>query len=185
MKQSDIPFYNDPDGFTDESKYPCSTQFMVYDGQRHQYFLTEEGLNFYGLDVERKYAFAGNNKTRHFIELVAKKIYDTINYLCGFACYAVQQYRIATVPKYLYQDKYTFRKTFEQVLVAEGQWILDNGDSARYLHTSIENTKGEKPEERWRNLSDISPEALRTLEGLGLTKWFTLTPNILLDTNKY
>lgn len=185
MRQEDIPFYSDPDGFNEESKYPCSSQYMIYDGLRHQYFLTEEGLNYYGLDVERKYIFSGNNKTRHFIELVTKKIYDTISYLSGFACYAVQQYRIATVPKYIYQDKYTFRKTFEQILVSQAQWILDNGDSARYLHTSVAETKGEKPEERWRNLSDISPEALRSLESLGLTKWFTLTPNILLDINKY
>lgn len=185
MRQEDIPFYSDPDGFNEESKYPCSSQYMVYDGLCHQYFLTEEGLNFYGLDVERKYIFSGNNKTRHFIELVTKKIYDTISYLSGFACYAVQQYRIATVPKYIYQDRYTFRKVFEQILVSQAQWILDNGDSARYLHTSVAETKGEKPEERWRNLSDISPEALRSLETLGLTKWFTLTPNILLDTNKY
>ena len=64
MKFSDIPTYNDPVDFEDgTTTYPCNTQFMVYNPLQHKYFLTEEALNYFGIDVERKYVSDNPNKT--------------------------------------------------------------------------------------------------------------------------
>lgn len=188
MLPSQIPTYNDPTDFENGgATYPCNTQYMRYDGLQHKYFLTEEGLNYYGIDVERQYINPIPNKTRHFIELVTKKIYDTIYYKAGYQSFQVQCYRIATAPTAIYQDQYSFRKDFEKILVAQAQWIINNGDSSQYSYDNMENGQkvGTKPEEDWRTLNDISPEALRGLEYLGLLRWFTLVPNRRLDTDKY
>ena len=187
MQQSEIPFYKDPMDFDGSNKYPCSTQFMVYNGMEHKYYLTEEGLNYYGIDVERKYINPVKNKTQHFIRLVSKKIYDYINYKAGIANFQVQMYRIAVAPTTIYSDQYAFRKAFEQILVDEAQWIIDNGDSAKYSYDNMERGErnGVKPEEDWRKDGDIAPESIRALEFLGLTRWFTLAPNLKLDINKY
>lgn len=183
-----VPTYNDPMGFMEgNAKYPCNTQYMVYNPLEHKYYLTEEALSFYGLDVETLYPSTSNNKVQEFIYKVTKKIYDYIAYKSGWKNRAVQMYRIATAPKTIYADQYAFRKDFERVLVAEAQWILNNGDSAQYSPYDME--KGQipngKPEEDWRNTSDIAPEAQRTLEFLGLTRWFTLWQLPVLDQNKY
>lgn len=187
MQQSAIPIYNDPLGFDGTNTYPCSTQFMVYNGLEHKYYLTEEGLNHYGIDVERKYINPVKNKTQYFIRLVTKKIYDYINYKAGIANFQVQMYRIATAPTNIYNDQYAFRKAFEQILIDEAQWLIDNGDSAKYSYDNMErgNSGGVKPEEDYRNTNDIAPEAIRALEFLGLSRWFTLAPNLKLNTNKY
>lgn len=188
MLQENVPYYNDPTDFEGgNNTYPCSTQYMVYNGLEHKYYLTEEALNHYGIDVQRKYINDVANKTEHFIRLVTKKIYDTINYKCGYQNFQVQTYRIATAPTAIYQDQYAFRKAFEEILVAQARWIIDNGDSAQYSYDNMEKGQkvGIKPEEDWRNLSDIAPESLRQLQYLGLLRWFTLAPNRRLDTDKY
>lgn len=188
MTPEQIPTYKDPQDFMGGSAtYPCNTQYMVYDPFTHRYFLTEEGLNYYGIDVERKYISSAKNKTREFINKVTKKIYDYINYKAGFVNFQVQMYRIATAPTNIYSDQYAFRKQFEQVLVAQAQWLIDNGDSAKYSYDNMEKMQKEKikPEEDWRNTSDIAPEAVRTLDFLGLTRWFTLAPSRKPDINKY
>ena len=62
MKQSNIPYYNDPSDFDDGlNKYPCSTQYMYYNGAEHKYFLTRQALNFYGLNVGDQYKFSYDN----------------------------------------------------------------------------------------------------------------------------
>lgn len=182
-----VPTYVDYSGFDENSTYPCNTQFMVYNPMLHMYFLTEEALNWYGIDVERKYISSNQNKTLEFIELVSKKIYDYIWYKSGMANIQVQKYRIATSENGVCLDKYSFRKQFEGVLVAEARWLIENGDSAKYSGQNLMMGKenGIKPEESWRNNSDIADEAKRSLDGLGLTRWFTLAPNIRLDINKY
>lgn len=188
MKQINVPVYNDPVDFENgENLYPCSTQYMVYNGLTHKYFLTEEALNRAGIDVERRYIYSGQNKTQHFIELVSKKIYNYICYKAGWANFQVQLYRIAIAPTQIVSDKYSFRKEFENILLAEAQWLIDNQDSAQYSAEDMEKGKnnGVKPEEEWENTSDIAVEAKRQLSFLGLDRWFTLAPNIILDTNKY
>lgn len=185
MNKQDVPVYIDPEIMGD--KYPCDTQYMVYEPMVHKYFLTEEALNYYGLDVERKYISSANNKTREFIEKVTKKIYDYIRYKVGSANYQVILYRIATSNNGLNVDKYAFRKEFEGVLVAEAKWLLENGDAAQYSgeNKQLGTKPGIKPEEQWMNEDDIAIESKRALLGMELTKWFTLAPNRILDTNKF
>ena len=90
MKFKDVPVYNDPTDFIDgNNQYPCSTQYMVYDPLQHKYFLTEECLNYHGIDVERRYISSAPNKMREFIELVTKKIYDYIQYTAGWKNFQV------------------------------------------------------------------------------------------------
>ena len=182
-----VPTYIDYEGFDENSKYPCNTQFMVYNPAVHKYYLTEEALNRHGIDVERKYISSNQNKTREFIELVTKKIYDYIWYKSGMQNIQVQIYRIATGNNGVNLDKYSFRKQFEEVLIAEAKWLIENGDSAKYSGQNLMEGKlnGIKPEESWRNNADIADEAKRSLDGLGLTRWFTLAPNRRLNPDEY
>ncbi len=56
MKKEDISYYNDPEDFEQgKNKYPCNTQYMIYNPMLHRYFLTAEGLMKYGVDAERFY----------------------------------------------------------------------------------------------------------------------------------
>lgn len=185
MRQDLIPIYNEnnPSEFV---SYPCSSQYMVYDGAVHKYFLTEEALNYYGIDVERKYISDNPNKTREFIGLVTKKVYDYIRYKSGWHNFQVQMFRIA---KSLNQtcDKFAFRKEIEEVLVAEARWLIDNGDALKYSFADLEKgqVQGVKPEEDWKANIDVSPEAKRQLDFLGLTRWFNLAQNIRLNEEEY
>lgn len=187
MKFSDIPTYNDPTDFENgNNTYPCNTQFMVYNPLQHKYFLTEEALNYYGLDVERRYISSNPNVVRDFIEKVSKKVYDYICYKSGWNCYQVNLYRIAKSVGKMY-DKYEFRKQFEQVLISEARFILENGDSAKFSINNLEKgvIDAKKPEENFMDTGDISPEVKRSLNFMGLDRWFTLTQNWRLDTNEY
>ena len=81
MKKSDVPVYNDPVDFEDgDNKYPCSTQFMVYNPLQHKYFLTAECLSLNGVDVQRRYISSNPNKMQEFIQLVTDTVYDYILY---------------------------------------------------------------------------------------------------------
>ena len=150
MKIENLHTYKDPDDFLGgEVTYPCNTQFMVYNPLLHQYFLTEEALNYYGIDVNRKYITDNvNNKTDEFIEKVSKKIYDYIMYKVGKPKFQVILYRIAT-SQGANIDKYAFRKKFQDILVAEAKWLIANGDSAEYSAMNLHQGKplGIKPEE--------------------------------------
>lgn len=188
MKFKDVPVYNDPTDFLDgNNQYPCSTQYMVYDPLQHKYFLTEECLNYHGIDVERRYISSAPNKMREFIELVTKKIYDYIQYKAGWKNFQVMLYRIAVCPKQIYQDPYIFRKQFEDALVMQAKFLIDNGNAAQYSPYNLAggDVQGVKPEDEYRLNADVSPESIRTLDFLGLTKWFQLCQIFRLDTEKY
>lgn len=189
MKRADIPTYEDPIDFEerDDIKYPCDTQYMIYDPLTHRYFLTQEGLNYYNIDAERKYISDSPDKVNELIQKTTKKVYDTIQYKVGRRLYPTMQYRIATAPKTLYTEQYYMRKQFESALVDEARWLVENGDAARFSRVSMENEAVQmplKPEDQMRDLSDISPECLRTLESLGLTRWFNCCVRPL-DTSKF
>lgn len=186
MKQIDVPTYNDPVDFENGGNtYPCSTQFMVYKGLEHKYYLTEEALAFYGIDVENKYISDNPNKVQEFISLVTKKVYDFIRYKAGYTNAQTQIYRVAIAKSGSYsEDQYTFRKEFEQALVYEAKWLLENGDSARYF--DAENKQANvPPEQQQMDTNDIAPETKRTLQYLGLTRWYRLAQFAILDDTKY
>lgn len=185
MKQINVPTYNDPTDFEGgDVQYPCSTQLMYYNGLEHKYYLTEEALAFYGLDVENKYISDNPNKAKEFIGLVTKKVYDYIRYAAGYVNAQVQVYRVAIAKTSEYSgDQYTFRKEFEQALVYQARWLLENGDSARYANE--EKQVNVPPEQQQMDTSDIAPETIRTLTYLGLNRWYRLTQWYTLDDTKY
>lgn len=188
MKQSNIPVYNDPTDFEEgENLYPCSTQFMVYDGLQHKYFLTEECLELNGIDVEREWLSRSNNKTKEFISLVTQCIYDYIQYKSGWRNFQIMLYRIATVPRQIYQEPYTFRKQFEEALILQAKYLIENGCSADFSGVNLAKGKdaGINPELDFRDNSYVSPLAINKLDFMGLTRWFSLPYLFRLDTDKY
>lgn len=188
MRQSDVPFYYDPTGFENgDNTYPCSTQFMVYDAMQHKYFLTEEALVLHGIDVERRYISQNPNKKQEFIRLVTDTVYDYIQYKAGWKNFQVMLYRIATVPRQIYQDPYTFRKQFEEVLLIQAKYIIENGVSADYSNVDLAVGKpvANAPEETFRDTSDVADRAKNKLSFMGLLRWFSMPYMIVLDKAKY
>ena len=115
MKQSDIPIYNDPDDFKtlgDTAKYPCSTQYMIYDAMISRYFLTVDKLEDYGITI-----YAGHNPKQllEFIEELSDDLYGVIARLAPFnyeySCWLIAQSRSLRFPR-----RYAARKEFEKAL---------------------------------------------------------------------
>lgn len=189
MKKEDIPYYNDPDDFeAGNAKFPCDTQYMVYNPMLHRYFLTVEALETYGLDAERKYIGDSADRVTELIEKTSKKVYDYINYKAGFSRYQIMMYRIAAAPKTIYPDQYFMRKQFEQALIDQARFLIENGDSARIGRYNAESEVEQapfKPDDTIRDFSDMSPECMRTLDTLNLTRWFSASRNTVLDLKKY
>lgn len=185
MKKEDIPFYNDPEDFEDRgNKYPCDTQYMEYNPYLHRYILTLDGLLKYGIDAERMYASANPNKIEELREKASKKVYDYIQYMAGRRCYEVQMYRIATAPKTIYPDQYYMRKQFEEALAEQARFIIESGDSAKFSNANLEG-KNNPQDIKMRDTSDMAKETLRTLETLGLTRWFKIADFTPLDLSKF
>lgn len=189
MRKEDVKYYNDPDGFMDgEATYPCNTQYMTYNPMLHRYHLTVEGMQHYGLDAERRYISDNPNKMQELIEKTSKKVYDYINYKAGFSRYQIMLYRIATAPKTIYPDQYFMRKQFEQALVDQAKFIIENSDSARYSQYDMDSEVPQqplRPDDNIRDNSDMSPECMRTLESLNLTRWFNAGRFSKPDLSKY
>jgi hypothetical protein len=185
MRKEDIPYYDDPTGFENGgNKYPCDTQYMVYNPMLHRYFLTAEGLMKYGIDAERLYVSSNPNKIQELIEKTSKKVYDYIQYKAGVKCYPLMMYRIATAPNVIYPDQYYMRKQFEEALAEQARFICENGDSARYSLVNM--VEGQvKLDDGERDVSDMAKETVRTLDTLNLTRWFTVSQYVVLDKDKY
>ena len=188
MIKRDIPVNNAPVDFQEREdiKYPCDTQYMEYNPLEHKYFLTKEALDVYGIDVQRKYVSDSPDKTKEFIEKVTKKVYDYIAYKSGWKVFNVLQYRIAQSLGKMY-DKYEFRKQFEKALVTQAQFLIDNGDSARFSMNNFESGvfNKVKPEEDFMDTGDISPETKRSLNFMGLDRWFSIVQYGRLNTDEY
>jgi len=183
--------FTDPDSWENGTKilYPCNTQFMVYNPLIHRYFLTEAGLSHYGIDFSLYETTEVNNKAKALIEKTSKKVYDYIQYKSGRQCYQIMMYRIATAPTAIYPDQYYVRKMFEQALADQARWLVTNGDSAEFGRSTFAVDSGEvpppTPEQELRDTSDMSKECIRTLESLGLLRWFRTNSIVPLDFNKF
>ena len=160
---------------------------MVYDPLLHKYFLTQEALNVHGIDVERQYISQNANKMQEFLRIVTDTVYDYIQYKAGWKNFQVMLYRIAVCPNQIYQDPYAFRKQFEEVLLIQAQYLIENGCSANYSGVNLARGKrdGVPPENEFRDNSSVSPRAINKLEFMGLTRWFTLPQLVRLDIDKY
>lgn len=186
MKFSDVPTYNDPQDFVnDNAKYPCNTQFMVYNPLVHQYFLTEKALEYYGIDVDRKYISDSPNKRQEFIEKVTNKVYEYIQYKCGWKRYQIILYRIAKGYCRGY-NPYSMRKQFQDALIYEAKWLIENGDGAQFSKQNVEKgiVEEKAPEETWMDTSDIATGTKRIVKILGLDKWFSIGQQVVLN-NEY
>lgn len=187
MRFEDIPNYNDPNDFAGgDVKYPCNTQFMVYNPLEHKYFLTDEALDYYGIDVERKYVSDNPNKRREFIAKVTKKVYDYIAYKAGWNSFPVMQYRIAQSLGKMY-DKYEFRKQFELALISQAQFLIENGDSAKFSLNNLEKgvIDAKNPRDEFMDTGDIANETKRSLHFLGLDRWFRIYQVWGLNKDEY
>lgn len=186
MKKEDVPFYSDPEDFGNgDCKFPCDTQYMVYNPLLHRYTLTADGLNLYGIDVESLYASTNPNKIDELVNKASKKVYDYIHYKAGRSCYQIMLYRIATAPKVIYPDQYTMRKQFEEVLAEQARKIVETGDVGKYENYDLEKDYMKGASSERDEFADVSPEVKRTLEALDLTKWFKVGRFTNLDISKY
>lgn len=187
MKQVNVPYYTQQQIENGEVTYPFSSDFMEYHGMEHKYYLTEKALNYYGIDVERRYISTSNNKVAEFLDKVTQKVYNYIQYKSGWKNFTVQMYRIAKGQAKPYNDPYTYRKEFERALVEQAKFLIENGDSARYSAYNMEQGERQplKPEETFMQDSDIATETKRILEFLGLTRWFTLGQMSVLNQEEF
>lgn len=182
MKKEDIPFYNDPEDFENgvAIKYPCNTQYMVYNPMLHRYFLTQEALIHNGIDVSE----FSNNTLNDFLQKVSKKVYDYIFFKSGFRLYQVMMYRIATAPPTIYPDQYYMRKQFEEALIYEAKFLIQNGDPAEVSLFNLEKNESVNDNMSNDDTRDMSQETIRTLDTLNLTRWFAIS-KFRLDLDKY
>ena len=197
MRKIDVPTYNDPvdfeNGCDDQNnplKFPNNTQYMVYDTLLRRYKLTEAGLNRYVPNwLSRYIPDDPNNAWQELSDKVSKKIYDYIHFKVGIRLYNVMLYRIATAPPEIYPSKYIMRKQFEEALGFQAKWIVTNNDTGAYSSATLENLPDGQaspaPETVLRDISDMSKEAVRTLEALRLTRWFQFQQFVHLDENKF
>jgi hypothetical protein len=98
-------------------------------------------------------------------------------------------YRIATAPKTIYPNQYAMRKQFEEALVAQAKFLVDNGDSAEIstfrLTPDKPHPNKDFPQEVFRDESDMSPDCARNLETLGLLRWFRIGQFVRIDMNLF
>jgi len=188
----EVPYYNDPDDFdgSKDIEYPHDTQYMTYNPMLHRYTLTVEGLEHYNIDYEN-YITTSSNQADELCKKASKKVYDFIQYKVGLHLYQLMMYRIATCPTPIYPDKYFTRKQFEECLADQARYLVTNADTAQFSKADLGSGQGDvpppKPDDAMRNTDDISPETQRTLESLGLLRWFA-TQGVLLtkqDLTKY
>ena len=168
--------------------FPCNTQYMVYRPSMHRYHLTGAGLIQNGIEFTD---FMGDKDINRFLELVSKKVYDYI-WQCvrDHRVYQTMMYRIATAPTVIYPSQYYMRRQFEQALVAQARFLLENDDTSRVSRAYTGRDGQLNLHMKDRNdgsidVSDIAPETIRTLEALDLTRWFRVHQHIWLDPTKY
>lgn len=167
MKQSNIPIYTDPDDFEtmgDAVKYPCSTQYMVYDTLVSRYYLTIEKLEDYGLTV-----YAGQNPKQlsQFIGELSDDIYGVMARLAPFNfqynCWLVAQSRSLRFPR-----RYAARKEFEKALLYQAQYKMKNFDVRDFNGIDIDSNTSIYHKQLRKEFRHISPKSLDILQSLGL-----------------
>lgn len=169
MLQEKIPIVTDPDSFeTGQAiSFPCSTQYMRYNGLLHKYYLTLEALQKYGIDVEDSYISSSPERVNRFIEEVTEDVYGVIMKLAPFN-YQFNSYLIAQSITRQYPDKYTARKQFERALIYQAEYKIINIDVRDINGIDIENGNSIYHKQLRKELRHVSPKALDILQGLGL-----------------
>jgi len=182
-------FRRGKDKLGNELKFPCDTQYMVYDPLVQRYHLTEHALIQNGLTFTE---FMGDKNLNRFLEKVSKKIDDIIyQFVKNQEVHRVIRYRIATAPKTIYPNQYAMRREFERgVLLAQARFMLEQEDANQISRAYIDRDGKLQLHTIDRNdgsidVSDIAPEALRTLEKLGMLRWFNVSQFFHLDPSSF
>jgi len=169
MKQKDIPIYNDPSSFKQlgyEAKFPCSTQYMVYDALTSRYFLTPQTLEEYGIDPS--YIWPNNPKAlEQFIEEITEDLYDVMGRLAPFNL-QYNQYLVAQSRALQFRNRFAARKQFEKCLIHQAQYKLKTIDVRDFAGIDFDANTAIYHKQLRRELRHISPKALDILKVLGL-----------------
>lgn len=186
MKRKDIPDYMDPSDFemlAENAKYPCSTERMTYDPLLHKYFITQDALLDFGVDVGDDYDSDNTNKVRQFIEEVTEDVYGVMMRLAPFN-YEYNCYLVAQSLSRQYPSRYAARKQFEKALLYQAQYKVRNIDVRDFSGVDIENGKNLSRQTLQRELRHISPKTLDILRGLGLLFNGNIPGKHLIDYNR-
>lgn len=158
---------SDPSDFMIEGidiKYPVNTQYMTYNPLTHRYYLTIEALDEHSIDYD-SYSEAVN-KAQDFINEVTNDLYGLMLDVAPFN-YQYNTYLVASSRSYHF-DKYTARKMFEEALIAQARYKMDNLDVRRINGVDIENNNQIYHKVLRKEHRHISPIAIEKLKGLGL-----------------
>ncbi len=170
MKKSDIPTYTDPDDFSDlggRAKFPCSTEYMIYDPLMHRYYLTEQALENSGIDATMCGNSVVKGNSTDFISEVTADVYGVIMRLAPFN-YRYHCAQIAQSRSLQFGDRYTTRKQFEKALLYQAQYKLLNVDVRDINGIDFENYNSIYYKQLRKELRHVSPKTLDILHGLGL-----------------
>lgn len=157
----------DPEDFMIDGaqiSYPVSTQYMTYNPLTHRYYLTVESLEVNNIDYE-SYSDAVN-KADDFIKEVTNDLYDLILDIAPFN-YEYNTFLIASSRSYHF-DHYTARKMFEDALIAQARYKMDNLDVRRVNGVDLENNNQIYHKVLRKEHRHISPIAIEKMKGLGL-----------------
>lgn len=157
----------DPENFMQEGlriSYPVSTQYMTYNPLTHRYYLTIEALDEHSIDYEA-YSDA-LNKAQDFINEVTNDLYGLMLDVAPFN-FQYNTYLVASSRSYHF-DRYTARKMFEEALIAQARYKMDNLDVRRINGVDIENNNQIYHKVLRKEHRHISPIAIEKLKGLGL-----------------
>ncbi len=113
-----IPFY---DAIPNDAKYPCDTARMRYDKDDHRYYLTDEAIEYYGIDCEQR-------EIRKLIRIATDHIYSYIAIMAQTK-YNLMCYRIAKSLFGRVKTAKEGRLEFERMLVKQAEFINEFGDA--------------------------------------------------------
>ncbi len=113
-----IPFY---DVIPSDALYPCDTARMRYDKDDHRYYLTDEAIEYYGIDCEdreiRKLIRTATDHIYSYIAIMAQTKYNLMCYRIAKSLFG----RVKTVKE--------GRLEFERMLVKQAEFINEFGDA--------------------------------------------------------
>lgn len=166
MKQTQIPYYTDPDDFENAAKevrYPCTTQFMRYDTLTSRYRLTVQTLEEYAIKPSND-----NPKAlEQFIEEISDDLYGVMARLAPFN-YQYNCWLVAQSLSRQFPNRYAARKQFERALVYQAQYRVKNIDVRELNGIDLDGGQSIYHKQLRKELRHISPKSLDILQSLGL-----------------
>jgi hypothetical protein len=149
------------------AKYPCDTDRMTYDVYLHRYTVKQSALLAFGVNVETDYETSAPDKWSMFINEISEDLYGAMGHIAPFNF----QYNSMLVAQSLcikYPDKYTARQRFEQALLYQGKYKIENIDVRDINGVDVEAGQNLYFKVLRKEGRHISPRALDILQELGL-----------------